>query len=173
MRFFPPDLYLRFNASDDRVADEANEEWEAAIKRYQHDLSGLLDQLPPGVQKLAKTNLHDAELLDTSEGPEAMSAWPPGPHWTAYSMFFLRRVDEGIALVYQLWDTVRQHPAPDNWPFSKQQVHWLFDEIAAEPNADRVFWHRVLLSDGRVIEIPFVNVLMRAFSLRRREAASA
>ena len=28
MRFFTPDLYVRFNSTDDAVADRANEEWD-------------------------------------------------------------------------------------------------------------------------------------------------
>lgn len=173
MRFFTPDLYLRSNSPDDRVADEANAEWDGAIEAYRKDLAGLREQLPPAVQKLADACFHDAELFDAGDEVEAMPAWPPGPYWTAYSMMFLRRRDEGIMLVYRLWDAVRQYAASEDWPFSKEQVYWLFDEIAGESGAPRTYWHRVLLSDGRVLEIPFVNVLMRTFSVRRSGATKA
>ena len=65
MRFFTPDLYLRFNSGDDEIADQANDEWEKAIDSYQTYLKNL--NLPESVKKLTEINLHDAELADFQE----------------------------------------------------------------------------------------------------------
>jgi len=34
MRFFTPDLYLRFNSDDDDIADGADAEWQTVVKDY-------------------------------------------------------------------------------------------------------------------------------------------
>jgi uncharacterized protein HemX len=63
MRFLTPDLYVRFNSSDDEVADQANQAWEEASARYRKHLESVEDSMPSHVRKLSQLNLHDAELM--------------------------------------------------------------------------------------------------------------
>src|SRR5438874_13783984 len=54
MRFFTPELYLKFNSSNDGEADQADEAWEAAIRAYRHHLKGVRDKMPSQVVRLSE-----------------------------------------------------------------------------------------------------------------------
>jgi len=81
MRFFTPELYVKFNSPDDVEANRADEDWEAAIREY--------------------------------------------------------------------------------------------DEVDVASIGLRTFLHRVLLSDGTVIEIPFVSVMIHSFPLQEGRQTDA
>jgi hypothetical protein len=70
MRFFTPDLYVRFNSSDEKEADRANEAWEAALSGYRKHLDGIRDCMPSQVRNLSELNLHDAEVLACDQAVE-------------------------------------------------------------------------------------------------------
>lgn len=114
MRFFTPDLYLRFNSSDDEIADLANDDWEKALGAYEAQLSRIQDKLSEQPRKLAELSLHDYELLgwDDSMQPDLRPTGAPIPAWSAVTVLSLRRRDEVVSLNYVLWDNVRRHPAP-------------------------------------------------------------
>jgi len=141
MRFFTPDLYLRFNSNDDEIADQANDEWEKAIDSYQRYLKKL--NLPESVKKLTEINLHDAELSDFQE---------VDLHQTVMS---LKNNQYVYCLIYQTTNLVRKDNFPQNWLFSDQRKHFLYDELDLQ---DSAFLHRILWSDGEILEIPFTFV---------------
>ena len=161
MKFFTPELYLRFNSPDDQVADRANEDWESAIRAYRSHLDRLADQMPAQVKKLANLDLHDAEFLADEETSEPLLSLPfePFPLWFGF-ILAVKQGDEIVYLTFVLWDRIRRHEPEASWPFSKQRTHWLYDEIDADTDHPGRFLHRVLLSDGVVIEIPFVSALV-------------
>jgi hypothetical protein len=174
MRFFSPELYVRFNSSDADEADRANEEWETALHEYRRHLEGLHDQLPSQVRRLAELCLHDAELLAFNQVIEPVGAFPveplwPASAWSAVGILCLKQDAEALSLIYFLWDRVTEHPPPSDWTFSRERKHWLYDEVDVAPGGRRMFWHRVLFSDGSVIEIPFVAVFMCRFPLELPE----
>jgi hypothetical protein len=49
MLFFTPELYLRYNSQDDKLALAADAEWEAAIVRYHQHLDTVLERMPSPV----------------------------------------------------------------------------------------------------------------------------
>jgi hypothetical protein len=165
MQFFTPELYLRFNSADDRVADLANEEWEAAIDTYNAHLAANRGKMPHRVADLAKLSLHDAELIARDESTESESSLAAqrlasdGPP-LANGVLSLRREKEVLTLIYVLWDHVRDYASPRDWPFSKLHKHWLYDEI--DVAAEGRFLHRILLSDGSAIEVPFVSIMIHS-----------
>jgi hypothetical protein len=55
--------------------------------------------------------------------------------------------------------------APERSPFSKTRTHGLYDEVDLAPAPRGAVLHRVLLSDGRVLEIPFLSVFIRSLPL--------
>src|SRR5947209_7763016 len=68
MRFFTPELYLRYNSPDDAEADRAEKDWETAIRDYKKHLHALSKDMSDRVRDLAETLcLHDAELLSLQE----------------------------------------------------------------------------------------------------------
>ena len=173
MRFFTPALYLRFNSPDDAVADAADAEWEAAAGEYRAHLDGIREHLPTRVRELAELNLHDAELLRWQEVDTPVAAAPadwakrlPHPYWLPQSILSLRQGDTLVTLIYHLADNVRTNPAPNGWPFSKVRADWLYDEVDVAPAPQGSFLHRVFLSDGRVLEIPFASVVIHTAPLR-------
>ena len=165
MLFFTPELYARFNSSDEREADEADEAWERASVRYRKHLDGIRDRMPSAVRKLADLCLHDVELLAFDQAVEPAFLTPhaptaPFPYWSATAVLSVRS-ESGIAtLFYVLWDRTREVPSPEDWPFSKEHVHWLYDEIDTHAGQPGLFLHRILFSDGRVVEIPFMSVIV-------------
>jgi hypothetical protein len=169
MRFFTPELYLQFNSPDDEVADRANEAWEKALHDYQRHLDTIRHRMPTQVRKLAELCLHDAEVLGLEQ--ELQSAFPfpepfwPGPFWSAVAILSLKQDQTVWCLIYMLWDRIREYPAKEDWPFSKARKHWLYDEVDVETDHRGLFLHRILLSDGSIVEIPFVTVITSSVAL--------
>ena len=112
MKFFTPELFIKFNSPDDVVADRADEDWEAAIREYRSHLEGLRDQMPSQVKELAGLSLHDAELLACELPIErflALTDIQPFPFWFGFAILSVKQGDEIFSLFYVLWDRVRRH----------------------------------------------------------------
>ena len=164
MRFFTPELFVRFNSADDDQADEANGAWEAALCAYRRHLSQIGNQLSPSARQLSELCPHDAELLPIKLGTELPAA-PLEPHsFSEVAILPLQQEGQIVLLVYSLWDHIRESPPAPNWPFSKFRPHWLYDEVDLAPRTGE-FVHRVLVSDGRVLEIPFLSVVLHSFAV--------
>jgi hypothetical protein len=165
MGFFKPGLYIRYNSDDDAIADRADQEWERAIRAYKDHLKTFTGKMNERAKDVAESlDLHDAEVLsfqaDLPARPLILPPFSPG-----VATISLRSGGKFINLFYLLWDEVAESAAPKRWPFSKRQVHWLYDEFdCVEYPWPPLFWHRVLLSDGRVISIPFTDVVVSSFS---------
>jgi len=168
MRFFTPELYAQFNSPDDRVADRASAAWEEALRAYREHLEAIRPAMPSQVRKLAQLCLHDAEVLGFEQGLQSLfpvpEAFGPGPFWSALAIVFLWQDDTICSLVYLLWDPIRESAAREDWPFSKLRKHWLYDEVDVAAD-HRKFLHRILFSDGSVVEIPFVSVITSSVPL--------
>ena len=175
MKFFTPELLIRFNSSDDAMADRADEDWETAIRDYRRHLDELSDQMSAQLKKLAGLCLHDAELLAVDEpmGPffPVPSAfldphWPGFLTWAGFAILSVKQGDEIITLIYLLSDHIHRHASIETWPFSTARKHWLYDEIDVDPMHPGMFIHRVLMSNGTVLEIPFFSVLIHDIPLQ-------
>ena len=176
MRFFTPELYIQFNSSDDEEADCASAAWETAIEEYRRHLESIRPKLPSQVKKVADLCLHDAELLGFEQAvqsgfPFLETPWPV-PFWYAVASLSLRQDQSILSLIYMLWDQIREYPAMEDWPFSKLRTHWLYDELDLVSDHRGLFLHRILFSDGRVIEVPFISVFMNSFLLPVAEEGS-
>lgn len=158
MQFFTPDLYLRFASSDDEVADRANAESDAAIESYLKHLRKLQRKMPPDVRLISEMCLHDADVVALGKQPFLVIR-------DAVAEISLKHESELVLLIYHLADRVRQHESVAEWPFLKEQVHWLYDEVDILSECPAQFVHRILLSDGSVLEIPFLSVIVHTFPL--------
>jgi hypothetical protein len=176
MRFFTPELYLRFNSDDDTVADRANEEWEAALAEYRERLSEIREEMPQEVNELASLDFHDAELLQVGETKKALGGYDSifgTPHLVRPLLISVRSRSEVIVILYFLWDDVRKNPSSVDWPFSTDQVHWLYDEVDLVDNHDFPhFVHRMLFSDGRSLEVPFSSALVHRLPIEVQTGAT-
>jgi hypothetical protein len=173
MRFFTTDLLVRFNSTDDGQADMADAEWEAAIRAYRSHLDQFRAGMSSSVRRLADLNLHDAEFLaveeviEPSTGPSVELSGPPA--WSAMAIVNVRHGGKVISLLYGLWDRIREFAAPVDWPFSPNQVHWHYDELDLVAGRPGGYLHRVLWSDGRILELPFSSIVIHSFALPSRE----
>lgn len=173
MKFFTPELFIRFNSPDEEQANRADEEWEAAVQSYRNHLADLRGQMPSQVKKLAELCLHDAEILACEQTTEPffqffpLFRFEPLPYWSGFVMLSVRQGDEIVSLFYVLWDQLHEHRLTESWPFSKLNAHWLYDELDIAPDYPGMFLHRILLSDGTIMEIPFVSVLIHGFTLHK------
>lgn len=172
MKFFTPELYLEFNSDDDQVADRADAAWEKALTAYRRHLTDLEPRLPSSIRQLTEINFHDAEVLSLQEAAEPTDvSLPKKDHLLAgrsYAVLSLRQGSQVTTFIYALADPLRQAPSPKEWCFSSERQHWLYDELdlAASTRPDRVvFLHRILFSDGSVLEIPFSSVIVHRYNL--------
>ena len=84
MLFFTPELYLRYNSQDDKMALAADAEWELAIVRYHQYLATVREKMPSAVDELSRLCLHDGDILQRQEqlGPLSsgcFEGWPGPP----------------------------------------------------------------------------------------------
>jgi hypothetical protein len=170
MRFFTSELYLRFNSSDDQTADEANDQWEAAIAGYQKHLKGIRAKLPPAVQQLARLSLHDAEVLKIDQNKPTGNGSSRPNHGTGMAIISVRQGDEILSLIYTLSGRLHELPASRDWKFSSAALCWLYDELDLDPRHPGACEHRILLSDGRTLEVPFHDLAIHRYSLNGKRA---
>jgi hypothetical protein len=181
MRFFTPELYLRFNSPNRDEALRADAEWEEAVDRYERRLGEFKERLPSQVEQLADLCLHDAEILSRVEeiqsaGPFPFPEYPvpfPMTGWSVIAVISVKQEGEVLSIFYCLWDRMRVHPAPAEWPFSEQREHWLYDEVDLLSDRRGPFVHRILLSSGIVLEIPFLSVFIHRLQLPVAEGNGA
>jgi hypothetical protein len=182
MQFFTPELYRRYNSPDEEITLAADANWEAAIAKYHQHLAALDDKMPSQVIELSKLCLHDGEILQRQEQQHPLSPWcfedwpgPPRflPFWYGLATLAVRLDDELITLFYFLWDHIAEQRAGEDWPFSKEREHWLYDEIHCQRGDAGKFTHLILLSSGIVVTVPFSTVLISRFSFSPASAQSS
>ena len=171
MRYFTPELLARYGSIDDEEADRADEDWEAAAEAYRVHLDGLRERMPPQVEKLADICLHDAEFPTEAQPEEDFLPTGLGPSpfalWIGLKYLTIKLGDNIIFLTYVLRDHVRRYPVVDPRPSpATTTTCWLYDELDITPGDPAGFVHRILLSDGAVLVIPFATASIRRFSLR-------
>jgi hypothetical protein len=172
MRFFTRELYLRFNSPDDAIADRADADWEEAVSAYHAHLGRFSKTMNDRVRKFAEELcLHDAELSALQE--DVVTAPTVSPAQIPVAIISLRGIGRIFNLFYLLWGELILSTAPEAWPFSPRRLHWLYDEIdlAPEPSPFPRYYHRVMLSDGREISIPFYDVIVHSYPDKDHEPA--
>jgi hypothetical protein len=169
MQYFTPELYLQFNSADDAEVDRAETAWDAAIQNYQRYLKTHRAKMPANVRALAGTYFHDAWLLDWQ-----IHEFGPKRRMATLS---LQQKDTITELIYFLWDSPRRGKRRKNWPFSPENVCWLYDEIEVVDDCPSLYpsfgcLQRVLLSDGSELEIPFSDVVLHRIPAKNPKAAA-
>ncbi len=168
MKFFGRELYAQFNSPDASQADAADELWEKSIESYNRHLKTIRKELPDSAKRLSKLCLHDAELINP-EAPFLATLPAIGLLGVA------QRIGENLWRLYLIWYALHSKvrvlaPIPE-WPFSSKEVNWLYDEFDISEAKSRQFVHRVLLSDGRIIVIPFTDVGIQPMTAHAASAA--
>jgi len=174
MRYFTPELYQQFNSFDVDEAERADEGWDRAEAAYKERLERIREHLPSQVVRLSELCLHDALVVARVEQaePARQFDFSNGTHpfplpfvWTAVAIISLTLGEEVISLISSLGDHINTREAPEGWRFSKLQERWLYDEVDLMNDHRGPFVHRILLSTGMTLEIPFVSVIIHRFTV--------
>ncbi len=180
MHYFTPDVLIRSNSPDAAVTDAADADWESAVAAYRNHLASIRDALPAPVLALADLCLHDAAVVAwnsivTPVPPSRhLPSRPPRPRrWSKSLLASVRSDDVITTLFYALHDDVRATAARTEFPFSDRSVEWLYDEVDLLSTGPNAFLHRILLSSGREVEVPFTSVLIHRISLSTPVVAAA
>ncbi len=166
MQFFTPELYIQFNSPNDDEADDAHEKWEQASVAYKKKLEDLLKLAPKNVRNLTELSLHDQVVV--SKPIEYLIRQPEFMLPTFVSrvaIVTLKDSDAFRSLIYFLHYAIEVRPAPTEWPFATSPEHWLYDEFEVMEPRMRFYRHRVLLSSGVELVIPFADVIIHEYSL--------
>jgi hypothetical protein len=176
MRFFTPELYLRYASDEDDVANAANEEWESALLAYQHHLKRVMKKadVPAGIVRLPMLSLHDATVVgyprSKIDSDNYVHFGGPLPWALTGFLLGLDTTSGPLILAYHLWESVKiyiSHPWRPRR--SGQQVYCLYDELDEVSHGRKLYFHRILMSNGEVLEIPLQNVHYFRFSRRDRD----
>jgi hypothetical protein len=163
MKYFTPELYQQFNSLDVEEAERADEAWDKAEAAYRERLSRVRKDMPPPVVKLSELCLHDALVVSrVLDKPYSFPAPGPCPGITIISVTL---GEEVVSLIYGLSGHTTVTDAPEGWRFSKLQEQWLYDEVDMMDDHQGPFIHRILLSTGTTLEIPFVSVIVHRFTV--------
>ncbi len=174
MKYFTPELYQQFNSFDVAEAEHADELWHTAELAYKQRLMNIREHMPSQAVRLSELCLHDALVVSRVEQvqPAGEFRFSDEPHrfplpllWTAVAMVAVTVGEEIISLFYSLSDHTSTKEAPEGWRFSKLQEQWLYDEVDMLNERAGPFVHRILLSTGITLEIPFVSVIIHRFTV--------
>jgi hypothetical protein len=151
MKYFPPDLYVRFCSPDDAVADRAHAEWEKAQARYEKHLKAIRPALPKGLQKLVgELRLHDAELLALWRGKK--------------NCLLELRLDNPDGDVVFLDYKLTEDPVleTDVLPaeLRSRETLFLYDEVDVTRRGEKeqVCTHAILFGNGLSLRLSFTDV---------------
>lgn len=173
MKFFTPELYVRFNSAVTSIANRADADWERALSAYRKQLRSIRPKLSGSVAKLANdVCLHDAEYLGFSK----MTM----PAMTGDVAMIAVRKDGVVSFLVYVLDGEPLVTRPlDDEVFDVSPPHWLYDEFdIASPG---IYRHEILLSDGRGLSFRFTafdmlpgsSTKLAAKTIRRRRAVPA
>ncbi len=157
MKYFTPELYVRFNEASDDEAEAVFDEWEQAGRRFRRRYKKIESQLPEALRKFHDEQcLHDADWCGLAQLPTyTFPLNSPGVTIVARQVNTL--VPEFLNTLAILQYTVTAPPVIEkplaSKDFSDVQPIWLYDEIdLIEPG---VFSHAILVSNGLVVTIQF------------------
>jgi hypothetical protein len=150
MKYFTPDLLVRFGSEDDAIANAAQEEWDNACDRYGQYLDSIKGQLPPGLQYLEEHyQLHDAEVRGLGK--------------QGHSFVMVLQLDSPpqplVTLTFDLMDepTINEDTLPQQLR-SRGVVEWQYDELELLPGEPPTWSWSVLLSNGWEVTLRFRSV---------------
>ncbi|HEV3006666.1 MAG TPA: hypothetical protein VGX78_19505 [Pirellulales bacterium] len=164
MKYFTPELYLRFNSRDRAEVANAHEEWEGAMQAYRRHLRDIGPRMNDNVREFADSLcLHDGEYL-------GMAVVPLPDNGSSVAMLLIRQDVARVLLVYFLTEQPLTEEVKQRWPFSKERVHWLYDEFDVGDSGAQQ--HEMLLSNGRIVTLRFHKMQVMRLDIDERVAVA-
>ncbi len=156
MKYFTPDLLVRADSEDDKIAEAAHQAWEKATQRYLAFLRTIRTKLPAGARRLArKVCLHDArvKMVATKEDPLTLSLF----------LQFSSPSTEGVQLFYDLAARPKRITHPQ-LASSRTPLEWLYDEFGVvKKEKPRTFTHSILFTGGHEMRLTFRGLKVQVF----------
>jgi len=157
MKFFLPELYIQLNSGDEDLADVAEEEIDRASDQYNQHWERIKSQLPASVLRFYNEQfLHDADVFApavVSQGGFLGQAGNVVLIAQQINTLNADFVNSLACLRYEVCEPPTVTLPVASEVFNRVQPIWLYDEFDVE--APGKFIHRILLSDGRVIQLVF------------------
>jgi hypothetical protein len=149
MKFFTPELYARCRSGDDAVVGAAEDEWEAALQRYEQHLQAIEPALPAHLRDFQHLLLHDAVLQAVARR---------GDHLL---LIFHKDIPprDLVVLDYELdaepaWEPFASHPR--DWSAA---TAFDFDEFDAIHEAGRALYtQEIVFGNGWLLRLRFRDV---------------
>lgn len=164
MKFFTPELYLRFNSSDGRFVERAHEDWETALTKYRRHLDRIASRLTQPARHIAATLcLHDGQYSGIS-----LPLLPTGDN--SLAVLSTRNDRKLVVLIYVLAEEPLIQEVEEEWPYAKTDPRWLYDEFDVDHQG--VQQHEILVSSGRVITIRFHEIQRMEYEIRTPAAVA-
>jgi hypothetical protein len=164
MKHFTLELYLRFNSPNRAEVANAHDEWEEAIRSYRQYLKKISPKMTATVRALADSLcLHDAHYL-------GIAVVPVPDDGKSLAVLLTREDSMRIFLVYFLAEQPLTQQVSGSWPYSKEQVHWLYDEFDVDEGG--VQQHEVLLSNGQLVTLRFHDMQIIKHDIQEPALAS-
>ncbi len=157
MKYFLPELYVQLNSPDEDLADAAEIAIDRAGEQYDQRWREIRPHLPPTVvQFYEEQNLHDADVF----APAKLSCSLP-PCQAGDALLVAQQINTLYPeykntltiLHYVITEEPRVEIPVCSNVFNQVQPIWLYDEF--DMVGPRAFTHSILISDGRVVTIPF------------------
>ncbi|MBX9680376.1 MAG: hypothetical protein K2X38_16580 [Gemmataceae bacterium] len=152
MKYFTPDLLVRGQSEDPRIADEVERLWDEAILRYQSHLDRLRPTFPAGLQALEEHPLHDSLVRIVSKRE----------HELLIVVQMETANHEMLHLRFDLAEppVIHTETLPEHLRSEDGTALWLYEEVEQA----EVCWRMcILLSNGWEMEICFHDVAVDAF----------
>jgi hypothetical protein len=148
MKYFTTQLFIDLQSSNSAKADRAEDDFEQALVRYRKRLDRIRHELPRAIRHLAlELQLHDAEVLSLARENG--------------QFLVVLRLPGGAARTVILTYTLTGEPKIDDSAlptrYSSISACWLYDEVDIS-KAKKDFRHRILLSNGWEVQLPFRDV---------------
>jgi len=156
VKYFTPDLLLRFGSPDPKIADDAHAEWEKKHAAYGAHLKAIRDRLPKAVRSLLRLCLHDARMVLEGGASDHRSF--------LITLQLAGSRDKFVQVNYKL-------AAEPKINFHRELVEgptpleWLYDELdlLSQQGQFPVFRHSILLTNGIELELVFHELGVKTY----------
>jgi hypothetical protein len=150
MKYFTPDLVIRFGSDDDQVANAAAAEWEEVVGRYEQRLQQILSEMPRHLREFAESLLlHDADV------------WSLARQDGRLLMVLCKDIAprDVVLLTYQLVAEPIIDKAALPPEHCSSVMQFLYDEIdLSKESGQRIYTQSILFSNGWEVQLQFTDV---------------
>ncbi len=151
MKYFTPDLLVRFGSKDDAIANAAQEEWDCACDSYGHYFDSIKGKMPSGLRHIEESyQLHDAKVRGLGK--------------QGHSFVIVLQLDSPpqplVTLTFDLVNEPKINPTdlPLQFRSTGSVVEWQYDELELIPGEPPIWSWSILLSNGWEVKLHFRDV---------------